>query len=86
MPPRTKPRLFWPRRTQRRGRDEVLAVIAEGLDDGGDWDALGALNAMLLLGVLDNEPETRTIRAGIPSFMEHIAKVSAPIPHRLHAL
>ena len=67
------------------GRDEVLAAIAEGLDDGGDWDALGALNAMLLLGVLDNEPETRTIRAGIPSFMRHVAKVSPPATNRLLA-
>lgn len=67
------------------GRDEILAAISQGLSDGEDWDALGALNAMLLLGVLDNEPETRTIRAGILSFMEHIAQMSPPIPNRLHA-
>ena len=65
------------------GRDEILAAISQGLPDEGDWDALGALNAMLLLGVLDNEPETRTIRAGIPSFMQHVAEVSAPAPNGL---
>ena len=65
------------------GRDDILNAISQGLADGEDWDALGALNAMLLLGVLDNEPETRTIRAGIPSFMRHVAKVSPPTPNRL---
>ena len=56
------------------GRDEVLAAISQGLD--GDRAASDALNAMLLLGVLDDVPETRTIRAGIPSLMRHIAEMS----------
>ena len=59
------------------GRDEVLAAISQGLADG-DWDASGALDAMLLLGVLEDEPETRTMRAGIPSFMRHVAQMPAP--------
>ena len=67
------------------GRNEIMTAISQGLTDGGDWDALGALNAMLLLGVLDNEPETRTIRAGIPSFMQQVAKVSAPTPSEQRA-
>ena len=57
-------------------RDEVLVAISRGLADG-DWDASGALNAMLLLGVLEDVPETRTIRAGIPSLMRHIAQPRA---------
>ena len=55
-------------------RDEVLTAISQGLD--GDRAASDALNAMLLLGVLDDVPETRTIRAGIPSLMRHIAEMS----------
>ena len=62
-------------------RDEVPAAIAQGLADG-DKDASGALNAMLLLGVLEDEPETRTTRACIPSFMRHIAQMPAPVPER----
>ena len=58
------------------GRDEVLAAISQGLADG-DWDASGALYAMLLIGVLEDEPETRTIRACIPSFMRHVAQLPA---------
>ena len=59
------------------GRDEVLAAISQGLADG-DRNASGALDAMLLLGVLEDEPETRTIHACIPSFMRHIAQLPAP--------
>ena len=59
------------------GRDEVLAAISQGLADG-DWDASSALDAMLLLGVLEDEPETRTMRACIPSFMRHVAQLPAP--------
>ena len=59
------------------GRDEVLAAISHGLAEG-DQGASGALNAMLLLGVLEDEPETRTIRACIPSFLRHIAQMPAP--------
>ncbi len=60
-------------------RDEVLAAISQGLADG-DQDASGALNTMLLLGVLEDEPETRTMRACIPSFMRHVAQMPAPTP------
>ena len=60
-------------------RDEVLAAISQGLG-GGDSDASGALNAMLLLGVFEDEPETRTIRACIPSLMRHIAQLPEPAP------
>ena len=60
-------------------RDEVLAAISPGLAEG-DQDASGALNAMLLLGVLEDEPETRTMRACIPSFMGHIAQMPVPAP------
>ena len=57
-------------------RDDVLAVISRRLAEV-DQDALGALNAMLLLGVLEDEPEARTVRACIPSFMRHIAQMPA---------
>ena len=60
-------------------RDEVLAAISQGLADG-DQDASGALNTMLLLGVLEDAPETRTMRACIPSFMRHVAQMPAPTP------
>ena len=59
------------------GRDEVFAAISQGLADG-DRDASAALNAMLLLGVFEDAPETRTIRACIPSFMRHVAQLPEP--------
>ena len=58
-------------------RDEVLAAISQGLADG-DRDATAALNAMLLLGVFEDAPETRTIRACIPSFMRYVAQLPSP--------
>ena len=60
-------------------RDEVLAAISQGLADG-DRDASGALDAMLLLGVLEDVPEARSIRACIPSFMRHVTQMPAPAP------
>ena len=58
------------------GRDDVLAAISHALAEG-DQDAPSALNAMLLLGVLEDEPETRTMRACIPSFFGHIAQIGS---------
>ena len=60
-------------------RDEVLAALSQGLANG-DSGASDALDAMLLLGVLEDEPETRTMRACIPSFMRHVAQLPAPVP------
>ena len=60
-------------------RDEVLAALSQGLADG-DSGTSDALDAMLLLGVLEDEPETRTMRACIPSFMRHVAQLPAPAP------